>query len=338
MVKKKDEVDEIELVSKEIEKLGGRITRKVEELRPSHYISTGIMSLDMILSDEGGIPGNAVMEVFGPNGTGKSTLAMQFACQAHKIDEDVYYLNPENSVNPSFVKSFPGLNKDKIAWIMPENGEKAIDIMVHLLQTKTRSMVILDSVPACLPAKMDDSKADETSVGAIARLFSPFMSKAKKHCSHNNNVLILLNQERAKISTMSKGGTTQPGGHAIAFYVDTRIKLERVYPNPEIKSGKDIIGHKIIVKTLKNRFTSPFRTIELPLIYGQGISVERELVEYCTMFNVIKKAGAWLSYIKEGEEDPTFKSQGIEEMADYVKQNPKVKEDIEGRLRDVLKC
>jgi len=337
---KKEELDNIDAIYQEIEKLGGKLSRKIDDLKPLYFLKTGLFSFDRIISDEGGIPGNICLEVFGPNSTGKTSLALQIAVQAQKRGMNVYYINAERAINASVVKCFADLKADKVAWITPDNGAKAIDIMIHLLQTQQEILIINDSIPACLPPQIDEGTAEESTVGALARLFSPFMPKAKKFCSLNNNILLQLNQERAKIGPMTKGGTDQPGGNAVKFYSDVRIKIEKRFPSPEIKSKDDIIGHTITAKAIKTRCGIPYRTAELPIIYGRGFDVGRELADFATSFNIIVKKGAWYNLFKEDanqdKDQPIFKSQGLEGMATYIRENDKVREDIEKRLKDIL--
>ena len=338
MAKEKD-IDSIDSIYQDIEKLGGRISRTIDELKPPYFLSTGLFSLDRIVSDEGGIPGNICMEIFGPNSTGKTSLALQIAVQAIARGMKVYYINAERAINASVVRCFP-IKSEDIAWITPDNGEKALDIMIHILQTQKECLIINDSIPACLPAQIDEAQSGEATVGALARIFSPFMPKAKKFCGINHNILIQLNQERAKIGPMTKGGTDQPGGNAVKFYHDVRIKIEKRYPSPEIKVGEDVVGHYIAAKAVKSRCGIPYRTAELPIIYGKGFDVGRELLEYATMFNVIVKKGAWYALFKADanpdKDQPLFKSQGAEQMATYIRENAKVKQDIEKRLKDIL--
>jgi len=344
MVKKKEDkeevVNEISAIYEEIEKMGGRVSKKLDDLKPPYFLGTGLFSLDRIFSDEGGIPGNICVEIFGPNSTGKTSLALQIAAQAQKRGMQIFYINAERAINASIVKCFSELNPSKVGWVEPDNGEKAIDIMTHILQTQKECLIINDSIPACLPSQIDEALAGEVQVGALARLFSPFMPKAKKFCSLNHNILIQLNQERAKIGPMTRGGTDQPGGNAIKFYSDIRIKIEKRYPNPEIKIGEDIMGHYIIAKAIKSRCGIPYRTAELPIIYGRGFDFGRELADYATSFNVVIKKGAWYNLFKEGtnpdKDQPIFKAQGMDQMASYIRENPEVRIDIERRLREIL--
>lgn len=335
MAKKED--DDIVSINKEIEKMGARISKSIKDLEPPYYLSTGIMSFDKILSDHGGIPGNIVMEIFGPNGTGKTSMALQIASNAQKSKMKVYYINSERAINASIVKSFDELKSDDVTWITPENGESALNIIIHILQTQTNCLVINDSIPACLPAKVEESDSGDSHVGALARLFSPFMSKAKKFCSLNNNILLQLNQERSKIGPMTKGGTEQPGGHAVKFYSDLRLKLEKRYPSPEIKSGEDVIGHYIKIKAIKSRCGIPYRESEIPIIYGKGIDTNREILDFASLFSIVVKDGSYISlYEKNDNKKPIFRIQGMEKTAKHIKDNPSIREDIENRIKEIL--
>jgi len=332
-VEKEDSISEIESLHKEIEKLGGRVSQSIGDLAPSYFLNTRIFSLDKALSEKGGIPGNAVIELFGPAGIGKSSLSLHISAMAQKQDIKVFYINAERSINESITKCFTDLDVSKISWITPETGENAINIMTHILETQQKCLIINDSIPACVPSITLEASAEESQVGALARLFSPFMPKAKKFCSLNNNILIQLNQERAKIGPMARG-SSQPGGYALKFYCDIRIKIDKKYPSPEIKSGEDTIGHYIKAEIVKNRCGVPYKEAIIPLIYGKGIDLEREMVEYAIMFSIIKKSGAW--FVLYDEDKEINKSQGIEKMANFIREDRKARNLVESKLKEIM--
>ena len=332
--------DSPDLISAELEKLGCRIFRNLEELKPDAFIPTGMFGFDRIISDQGGFPGNSVVEIYGPNSTGKTSVALQVAAKAQQMNMKVYYINSERAINPSIVKCFPELDANKVEWIEPDNGESAINIMTTILKLNPKSLIVNDSIPACLPAAIDDGNAGDATVGALARLFSPFMPKAKRWCRENNCLLIQLNQERSKIGPMVRGGTEQPGGRAVKFYSDIRIKLTKRFKNGDIKVGEDIVGHIIEAKAVKTRWTSPFQTADLPLVYGSGFDIGRELLGCAELYGVVQKSGAWYSYFKEGADlktdEPVYKAQGIDRMAAWIRQNEEVQIELADRMTALL--
>jgi len=337
--KKKKEIilsDDSSIIKSELEKLGGKIMNSLDELTPMRFLSTGLFSFDKIVSDSGGIPGNSVVEIFGPNSTGKTSVALQIATEAQKENMKVYYMNAERAINSSIVNCFPALDPTKVDWIDPDTGESAIDIMKTIIKTQTDVLVILDSVPACLPSVMADASAGDSSVGRLAALFSPFMPEAKKWCRENNNILVLLNQERANIGPMARGGKIQPGGHAIKFYTDIRIKLVKRFTNGNIVIGGDTIGHIIEAKAEKTRWAPPHQTADLPLIYGSGFDIGRELLTAATLYSIVVKKGAWYSYFRPGEEEVAFKSQGEDKMAAWIRCNIDIQKEIKQRMSEIL--
>lgn len=336
MAKKKTKSDSPDLILKEIERLGGLVF-KSDGLTPEYFLETGIFSLDKILSNNGGIPGNACMEVYGMNGCGKTSLALQIMSEAQKNNIKVYFINSERGINESIVKSFPELDADNVIWIEPDHGEAAIDIMKMILQSNKKCLVVNDSIPACIPSKMGDASASDSHVGEIAKLFAKFMPSAKKYCGMNNNILLQLNQIRSKIGPMSRGGYEQPGGQSVKFYSDIRVELKRRFPKPNIESADAIIGHYIEAKVQKTRWAPPFQTSEIPIIYGKGFDIGRDLVEYACLFNIITKSGPWFKYYSEdsSDEEPIFTAQGVDKMTSYVNENKDVQQDIKNRINDI---
>ena len=337
MAKQKQcDVSEPSLIRSELEKLGCKIMNSLEELSPKRFLSTGLFSFDAIISKNGGIPGNATIEIFGPNSTGKTSVALQIAAQAQQQKMMVYYINSERAINPSILSCFPELDPTKVDWIKPDTGEAAINIMKTILKTQTDVLVINDSIPACLPSVIADARAEDSTIGQLARLFSPFMPEAKKWCEANQNILIQLNQERAKIGPMVRGGMEQPGGKAIKFYSDIRIKLVKRFQNGDIKSGGETVGHVIEAQTVKTRWAPPGQNADLPLIYGKGFDIGREILACAVLYGVIIKKGAWYSYYKPGETEPEHKTHGEDQMAILLNQEPDFAKEVKERLSVVI--
>lgn len=336
MAKKKS--DSPDVINSELEKLGCKIFTTLNELEPKTFIKTGLFAFDRIISDHEGFPGNGVVEIFGPNSTGKTSIALQVAARAQKTGRQVYYINAERGINSSIVKCFSDLDAEAVKWIEPDNGEAALDIMKTIMQTQPDSLIINDSIPACIPSNMVDASAGDSHVGDLARIFSKFMPVAKKLCRQNECLLLQLNQERAKIGPMARGGSEQPGGRAVKFYSDIRIKLTKKFKSGTIESGGDQIGHIITATAVKTRWTAPFQTADIPLIYGHGFDCGRELLYCAELYSVISKKGAWYYYYDEGKEDqePKEKFHGSKHAAAWIRQNPEVQKEIISRLRKIL--
>jgi recombination protein RecA len=337
--RKNIEINDYTELSKAVEQLGGQVSKSLKDLEPEYFIPTGLLSLDKAISATGGVPGNCCIEVFGPNTTGKTSLALQIACFAQELDIEIFYINAERAINTSIIACFPKLKADKIKWINIDKGEDAIRIMTYLLKTQPKILVINDSIPACLPSQIQDANPGEATVASLARLFSPFMPDAKKFCNINNSVLIQLNQIRHKIG-YGTGGTDTPGGESIKFYSDVRVELKRRYPSPEIKSGGEVIGHYVAAKVVKTRWGVPFQVAELPLIYGSGFDSGRELLDYAVSFNVINKKGAWFNFYEENadpsKDEPIWKAQGADQSATILRQNAKYRKMVRDRVLEII--
>lgn len=336
MAKRKGQTIEIteeqsnEEVVKAIENFGGKIAESLQSLNPAKFISTGMLSLDRAISKTKGIPGNCCIEVYGQNSTGKTSFALQCASYAQAAGFSVYYINAENAINEDVINCFPLLNGNNVKWIDVPTGEKALDIMLYILKTQPNSFIINDSVPACLPSQVQENSSGEVTVGALARLFSPFMPQAKKYCKLNNSVLLQLNQIRHKIGPMTRGGEDTPGGESIKFYSDLRIQLKRRYPNPEIKVGGELVGHYVAATVVKTRFNAPFWTAEIPLIYGAGFDEYRELLDYGASVGVIKLSGSWVYYNEQKL------GQGIENSCSTLRQDSELKEKIKKEILEII--
>ncbi len=328
-----------DFIIQQIEKIGGKVFDKLDDLKPSYIIPTKLFSLDRIISDECGVPGNCCVDVYGENSTGKTSLALQTAASAQKQGMKVFYVNAERSINSSIVSCFPALDASKVLWVEPDNGEAAIDIMKMILKSETKCLVVNDSIPACLPSKISDASAGDSHVGDLARLFSPFMPIAKKFCRLNDNVLMQLNQTRSKIGPMSRGNE-QPGGKAIKFYSDIRIELGRKYPNPQIESGGDVIGHYISAKVVKTRWCVPFQQAVLPLIYGKGFDIGRELAECAIALGIVVRRAAWYNLYEEDadikRDEPVQKFQGLNKLAAHIRQNKDMQKLIKNRVKEIM--
>jgi recombination protein RecA len=325
--------DSPDIILSELEKIGCKIRREISELKPKFFISTGLFGLDHAISTKGGVPSNCIVEIWGPNSTGKTSVALQIAQQAQNTGMRIFYINSERAINDSIAKIF--LTKN-VEWIDPLNGEVALDTIKIILKTQKNCLVINDSIPGCLPSKIDEGNIGDSHIGLQARMFSQFMPSAQHYCKTNNHVLVQLNQERANISPMSRGGKVTCGGNAVPFYSDIRIKLSVKYKGGDILSGEEKIGHIIEAKIMKTRYGSPFQVAELPLIYGVGFDTGRELLTCAELYGMIQKGGSWYAYTREGETEPVFNAQGSEKMASWIRQNPNIQKELKDRMTKLL--
>lgn len=325
--KKKAEVsDSPDMVLSAIEEIGAHVTGDLDDLAADHYIDTGIWGLNYAIS-HGGIPSTYVVEMHGANGTGKTSLALHMCKRAKAQGFNVYYVDVEMAVNNSLAGIF--VDKEDVQWIHPDSGEKALDIITTILKTTTNSFVVLDSVGATTPIKIEDASAEDQFIGLHARMFSKFGAPAARNCKRNNNILFCLNQESANITTMGARGVAVPGGKKWSFVPDLRVRVRKRFTNGDIMDGETKIGHIISAEITKNRHGPPFRTADIPLIYGAGFDTERELLENAIAFGVVKRAGAWYSY---GEE----KQQGLTNMSAWLRENDDKRAEIVKELTEIV--
>lgn len=317
---------DMEVIIGAIEQMGAKVLKNLDELAANKYLSTGMWGLDYIIS-HGGIPSIYIVEVHGPNGIGKTSLALHMTNQAKKAGMKTFFVDMEHAVNDAIAGIYVG--KNDVNWVKPESGEKALDIIKMLLKTTQDSFIVLDSIGGCVPSKIADSDVGDSHIGIQARMFSQFGPTAAVWCKRNNNILFCLNQESTNISPMSKGGVVLPGGRRWSFVPDLRIRLTQKFQNGRIMDGDQSIGHIIEAKTTKNRHGPPMRMAELPLLYGYGFDTTRELLENAVGFGIVKKAGAWYSYEEE-------RQQGMAGMSLWLSRNPEMEKKIRVQLDELV--
>ena len=310
-----------------IEKMGAHVMNDIADLAAKNQLSTGLFGLDYGLGGKG-IPSISVVEIHGPNGVGKTSISLHLTNMAVKAGMTPYYVDTEYAVNDDMSGIFVG-QKD-VQWIQPESGEKALDIIKFLLKETTNSFIVLDSIGGTQPGKIADGDVADAHVGVQARMFSQFGPVAKVWTKKNQNILVTINQESANIAT---GSYTLAGGKKWSYVPDLRIRLTKKYKEGDIKDGADIIGHIIEAKITKNRFGPPMRKVEIPLIYGEGFDIERELTDNAILYGVVKKSGAWYSYEYKGEEQ---KFQGQNAFVSWLKQQPEVTAEIRARATEII--
>ena len=320
--KKKDSAapkSEQDVILATIENMGAQVMNSIDELAAKNQLSTGLWGLDYGLGGKG-IPSISVVELHGPNGVGKTSLALHLTNQAVQQGMNVYYVDTEFAVNDDMSGIFVGQNDVK--WIQPESGEKALDIIKFILKETTNSFIVLDSIGGTQPSKIAEGDVGDSHVGIQARMFMQFGPVAACWAKKNQNILVTVNQESANIAT---GSYTLAGGKKWAYVPDIRVRLVKKFKQGDITEGGDIIGHIIEAKVTKNRFGPPMRKVEIPLIYGEGFDAERELTDNAILYGVVKKGGAWYSYEHNGEE---IKRQGIGAFAEWLRETPEAKDAI----------
>jgi recombination protein RecA len=323
--KKNKEISPLD-IKKELERLNCRIIKELDDLVSPYFISTGAFPLDLILTTDGGF-GTGCIEIYGAEGIGKSSLGLNIIAEAQKRDLNCFYINIETAINKSIVGCFNELDSEKVTWIEPEQGQAALDAIEAILRNVPRSLIILDSVPACISIAQLDSSAGDTHMAAIARLFNNFMPKLKRFAKENDSILILLNQIRDNLSPYGPREIV-PGGHAIKYYCDWRLQL-RMDKRIQL-TNKTIIGHRIKATTVKNRFMRPYQTAVVTLIYGQGFHCGYDLLDLGLGFGIIEQSGAWYELDNK-------RYQGQDNLAKAIKEDEKLQSRIKEAYLEILK-
>ena len=299
-----------------IMRLGGTANLDVEA------ISTGCLSLDMALG-VGGVPKGRIIEVFGPESSGKTTLALHIVAECQKNGGKAAFIDAENALDPEYAKNL-GCNADDLLVSQPDSGEQALDILQKLLETAALDVIVIDSVAALVPKAELDGQIGDVTVGLQARLMSQALRKLTGNIKKTNTLVIFINQIRMKIGVMFGNPETTTGGNALKFYSSVRLDIRRI---GAIKKGDEVVGAETRVKVVKNKVAPPFRQAEFDVMYGEGISLEGEIIEQGVQLKLIEKAGAWYSY--NGEKI----GQGKDNVREYLKQNPDISKSLEDQIR-----
>ena len=299
-----------------IMRLGGTANLDVEA------ISTGCLSLDMALG-VGGVPKGRIIEVFGPESSGKTTLALHIVAECQKNGGKAAFIDAENALDPEYAKNL-GCNADDLLVSQPDSGEQALDILQKLLETAALDVIVIDSVAALVPKAELDGQIGDVTVGLQARLMSQALRKLSGPINKSRTCVVFINQIREKIGVMFGSPETTPGGRALKFYSSVRLDIRRI---GAIKDKDDIVGNQTRVKVVKNKVAPPFRTVEFDIMYGEGISKHGELIDLGVAADIVDKAGAWFSY-----NDQRI-GQGKENAKKYLKDNPDTALEIENKIR-----
>lgn len=326
-----DEKDEIlEATIKEIQaKFGeGAIMKLGEAPRVDvEAISTGSISLDLALG-VGGVPRGRIVEIFGPESSGKTTLALHIVAQAQKQGGKAAFIDAEHALDPEYAKKI-GVKLNELFISQPDNGEEALNIMEQLVRSGSLDVIVVDSVAALTPRAEIEGEMGAQHIGLQARLMSQALRKITAIAAKTKTVIIFINQIRMQVGIMFGNPETTPGGRALKFYASVRLDIRRT---AQVKKGEEIIGSRVKVKVVKNKVAPPFREAEFDIIYNEGISKEGDLINTGVKFGIINRSGN--SYIY-GE---TKLGVGIDNAKEFLKQNPKIALEIDKALRQkVLK-
>jgi recombination protein RecA len=285
-------------------------------------IPTGALALDLALG-VGGLPRGRVIEVYGPESSGKSTLAMHVVAEAQRNGGICAYVDAEHAMDPVYARAI-GVDIDQLLISQPDTGEQALEIADMLVRSGALDVVVIDSVAALTPRAEIEGDMGDTHVGLQARLMSQALRKLTANLNRTNTIMIFINQLREKIGVMFGSPETTPGGRALKFYSSVRLDIRRI---ESIKDGGEVVGSRTRVKVVKNKVAPPFRQAEFDIMYGKGISREGSVLDLAVDMGIIKKSGAWFTY--DGEQ----LGQGRENAKSFLQDNPEVMVEVAEKLR-----
>ncbi|MDA8072448.1 MAG: recombinase RecA [Actinomycetota bacterium] len=304
----------------------GSIMRMGENLHMQiESISTGAMALDRALG-VGGLPRGRIVEIYGPESSGKSTLAMHVVAEAQRNGGICAYIDAEHAMDPVYAKAI-GVNIDDLLISQPDTGEQALEIADMLIRSGALDVLVIDSVAALTPRAELEGEMGDTHVGLQARLMSQALRKLTGSLSKSNTIAVFINQLREKVGVVYGSPEVTPGGRALKFYASIRIDIRRV---EAIKDGTEVIGSRTRVKVVKNKVSPPFKTAEFDIMYGTGISREGSLLDVAVDLGLVKKSGAWFTY--EGEQ----LGQGRENAKQFLRETPELMVEVNERVRQAL--
>jgi recombination protein RecA len=294
-------------------------------IAPMEAISTGSISIDYALGI-GGLPRGRVVEIFGPESSGKTTLALQVIAEAHKTGGMAAFVDAEHALDAQYAQKL-GVELDNLLVSQPDNGEQALEIVEVLVRSNSVDVVVVDSVAALVPKAEIEGEMGEAQMGLQARLMSQALRKLTGVVSKSKTTLIFITQLREKIGVMFGNPETTTGGRALKFYASVRIDIRRI---ASIKDGDQVIGGRTRVKIVKNKVAPPFREAEFDIMYGEGISREGDLLDLAVDKRIVEKSGAWFAFGGERL------GQGRENAKQFLKENPSVRQAVEDRVRKEL--
>jgi recombination protein RecA len=297
-------------------KMGEKGTMRIET------IPTGALALDLALG-VGGLPRGRVVEIYGPESSGKSTLAMHVVAEAQRNGGICAYVDAEHAMDPTYARSI-GVDIDELLISQPDTGEQALEITDMLVRSGALDVIVIDSVAALTPRAEIEGEMGDSHVGLQARLMSQALRKLTANLNKSNTVCVFINQLREKIGVMFGSPETTPGGRALKFYSSVRLDIRRI---ESIKDGVEVVGNRTRVKVVKNKVAPPFKQCEFDIMYGKGISREGSLLDIGVDLGLVKKSGAWYTY--EGEQ----LGQGRENAKQFLADNPEIMVEVSERIR-----
>ena len=287
--------------------------------------SSGSLSLDIALG-VGGYPKGRIIEIYGPESSGKTTLALHIIAEAQKMGGEAAFIDAEHALDPVYARKL-GVDIDELLLSQPDTGEQALEIVEALVRSEAMSIIVIDSVAALVPQAEIEGEMGDSHVGLQARLMSQALRKLSGIINKTNTICIFINQLREKVGVMFGNPETTPGGRALKFYSTVRLDVRR---GEQIKVGGDVLGNKTNIKVVKNKVAPPFKTAEVEIMYGEGISKVGEIIDLASNLGIIDKSGAWFSY--KGEKI----GQGKENVKLVLKNNPAMYKEIEDKVRKSL--
>jgi recombination protein RecA len=288
-------------------------------------VSTGSLGLDMALG-VGGLPRGRIVEIYGPESSGKTTLTLQVIANAQKMGGTAAFIDAEHALDPQYAQRL-GVDTSELLLSQPDNGEQALEIADMLVRSGSVDIVVIDSVAALTPKAEIEGEMGEPQMGLQARLMSQALRKLTANIKRSNTLVIFINQIRMKIGVMFGNPETTTGGNALKFYASVRIDIRRI---GSIKKGEEVIGNETRVKVVKNKVAPPFKTADFDILYNEGISREGEIIELGVNHRIVEKSGAWYAY--NGEKI----GQGKDNTREFLKDNPAIAEEIERKIREAV--
>ena len=289
-------------------------------------VPTGSLGLDIALGI-GGLPRGRVVEIYGPESSGKTTLTLQVIAEAQKLGGTAAFIDAEHALDPSYARKL-GVTVDDLLVSQPDSGEQALEITDMLVRSGAVDVVVVDSVAALTPKAEIEGEMGDSHMGLQARLMSQALRKLTANIKRSNALVIFINQIRMKIGVMFGNPETTTGGNALKFYASVRLDIRRI---GSIKKGEEVVGNQTRVKVVKNKLAPPFRQFEFDILYDEGISKEGELIDLGVLHGVIEKSGAWYSYGKDRI------GQGKDNTRQFLKENQAVATEIETRVRELTR-
>jgi len=285
-------------------------------------ISTGALSLDIALGI-GGVPRGRIIEIFGPESSGKTTVALHVVAEAQKNGGEAAFIDAEHALDPVYAKKL-GVDIENLIVSQPDTGEQALEIAESLVRSGAIDVIVIDSVAALVPKAEIDGDMGDAHVGLQARLMSQALRKLGGVINKSNTVAIFINQLREKVGIMFGNPETTPGGRALKFYSSVRLDIRRI---ESLKQNNEVVGNRVKVKVVKNKVAPPFREAEFDIVYGEGISKQGNILDIAVNMDIVDKSGAWFSY--NGQKI----GQGRENVKQYLKENPEICDEIEQKVR-----